>query len=91
MFLNLLTLWLCRTHAEVRRVLRLQRRYRAIPLEERTAFVLTDKRIRRSMRLSLLWALIKVQLDTPHIVLLGLIGIVGLMTLTVKHFWKMAH
>ena len=90
MLLRFLSRWLCRSRAELRRVWRLLQRYRALAPEEQAIFRLNDKRIRRSMRLSLLWAFVRLQLDKPHVVVMGLVGIVGLlvqgMGFGFKHF-----
>ena len=91
MFLRLFTLWLCRTHGEVRRILRLLRSYRALSAEERSLFVLGDKRVLRSMRMSFLWALMTMQLDKPHVIVLGLVGTCGLLWIGCKTLLRMAH
>ncbi len=95
MLLRLLLLRLCRTQAELRVLWRAIQRYRSLPPEDRVQYRLTDKRIKRSIRLSLAWALWKVQLDTPHIVAIGLVGMGGLIAqgvvFVVKHIAKWVH
>ena len=56
---------------------RLMQSYHALSSEEKAKFVLKDQVILKSMRLSFLWALIKVQLDAPYVVVMGLIGAAG--------------
>lgn len=95
MLLRLLLLRLCRSWPELRMLWRAIQRYRSLPSEERAQFRLTDKRIKRSMRLSLAWAVVKIQLDTPHILAIGLLGIGGLIVqglmFAVKHIGKWMH
>ena len=95
MLLRLLLLRLCRTQSELRVLWRVIQRYRSLPPEDRVQYRLTDKRIKRSIRLSLAWAIWKVQLDTPHIVAIGLVGMGGLIAqgviFVVKHIAKWVH
>ena len=95
MLFRLLLLRLCRSWAELRMLWRAIQRYRSLPPQERAQFRLTDKRIKRSMRLSFAWAIWKVQMDTPHIVAIGLLGMSGLIAqsvvFAVKHIAKWVH
>ncbi|WP_198156013.1 hypothetical protein [Herbaspirillum autotrophicum] len=72
-------LWLCRSPQELRRILRVTRQYQCLAAEQRSCHVLSDKRILRSVRLSLLWAVISLQLDRPLSVAFGIIGVGGLL------------
>lgn len=85
MLLKQLMLWLCRSPHELRRVLRAIRQYQGLPPEQRSSHVLRDKRILRSVRLSLLWAMVSLQLDRPLTVAFGIIGIGGLLYQHVLH------
>lgn len=78
MLLTHLMLWLCLSPHELRRILRATRQYQRLTAEQRTNHMLSDKRILRSIRLSLLWAIVSLQLDRPLSVVFGIIGIAGL-------------
>ena len=88
MIIRLLMLCLCRNKAQLRIMARLFARYRRLSPEQRAQFQIKDKRVSRSMRLSLLWALFSNQIDTPGVVAIGLLGIVGLV---VQGLMSLAH
>lgn len=83
-------LCLCRSWIDLLRLWKVFIQYRGLHPEERELYKLKDRRILKSVRLSFAWAALKLQVDKPFLVFLGVISIGGLAIQGLLHFLKHA-
>lgn len=86
MLIRWLTVILCRNEREMRVVKRVVRVWQRTAPEDRA--VTQDRRVTRRARLSLLWALLTLSIDSPNALILGVFSMCGLIAV---YLWRLSH
>jgi len=91
MFIRWLTIVLCRSLHEMRVVKRLLRAWQRTAAEDREA--MRDRTITRRLRLSLLWAVLTLSVESPQSLALGAFSMCGFLALQLwraaNYFWSL--